>query len=622
MNNTLLVLDHVNANLYASNTAYYRFLEIIKSINDFCPGIYIIIIARQPPLYISSDSYVKLFPLDGSEVTSYVNHHPGVVHELQNADNLFKLIEITSGLPKHIDRIIDSLKVASFEDLLESEKEWPVDMVNVDQIPKSLKRAISNLAESPDKLKLRSFKLLKILTILANGETIGNLKRFDGTEPIYIQNANELEQLSLMEVVTTTKVLPKVTQNLTQQIKILRVPRQIRDYVNTLITDDEKDTIVKNACEMYFGNKWRQGTIKDIYSSSSVFETSKFFNVDNCHLITNSLMANAIRDCNEHEIERAAHLVVNFCNHIHTHGDYKNAVDTLEEIYGWLRSTNFNRIKATNAKLLGEALRMAGNMERSNQILNEALEIKGGNFSKDEKNSIYIELGFTYIKQGKFEKAIECANAIEKTAAKKNAHSLQAKFIRIQALFKDEELVKKLKSLESEAKKADIPTLVNTISLAIAGLEKDSIEKEKRFSTILASKGEYYNKVRAIIAKSVDSLINGSGSISEEDFYFLNLSYSYLYSQRIEGMFKSCHMALWTFCVNEKRSEELLNLFKHSSLIWRISGEIELEKKYFLELKEIVSDQIKNIGRDPINVANINYYTRRKLEFDTQLVTE
>ena len=613
LNNTLLVFDHVNTALYATANSYHRFIDIVKSITDFCPRMFIIIIARQPPKHILNHRHVKLTPLDGSEIRPYLTHLLGTYSELNNTENLLKLLEITSGLPKHIDRIVDSLKVVSFGELLEAEKEAVTDFVGADEIPKSLRQAIFSLDDRNDRVKQRSLVLLKILTVLSNGETFGNLRKLDGTKPVYIENANLLEQLSLVEVITTNKILSKVSDDSTQQIKLLRVPRQIRDYVNTLITEAERDTILKLGCDMYFGSKWRSGVIKDIYSS--VFGTSKFLNVDNCHLITNNLMANAVKNDDAFEIERAANLAINFCDLIFKHGDYKNAVNISEEIYNWLKPTNFNRLKATNAKLYGSALRMGDNEEKSNLILNEALEIDEANFSTSEKNSILINLGYTYVKQKKFDKAIECGRTIEKTAAPKSAANIQAKFIQASSTFTGLELIQKLKTLEGTAKKADIHQLANTISLDISNLENNAFENERRYSRILASKGDDYNKIRAIINKSLSHLNNGQ-TLSNEDLYSLNISYSYLYVQRLEVLFKSCHKALWIYCIREKRIEDLLNLFKHSSLIWRISGETELEKEYFMELKAETNGEIESFRTDSTNAANIDYFVRRELEFN------
>jgi len=618
IDNSLFVLDHVNVSLY-TNSNYNRLLEILKSILDYCPKINMIVVARQSPALLPSDKYIRLAPLDAAQVKSYVENHPNVTQELGNPDNLLKLIEITSGVPMHIDRIIDGLKVAAFEELIEAEREVPIEVISDIQIPKSLRQAISVLSDTTDRSKLRSFKLLKILTVLANGETFSNITRFDSNEPIYLNNATELERLALLEVINSPKGLSTIAGNSSYQIKILRVPRQIRDYVNTLITESEKDDILRFASDMYFGKKWREGYIKQ-FSSSSFFGTKRFLNVDNCHLIINSLMATAIKNNNDAAIERAAMIGVNFGKHVFDVADYKNSIRVTEEIYNWLKSTNHQRLKATVSKILGEGLRMTGSHEKSNLMLNEALSTENGQLSNIEKNAIYIDLGYTYIKQVRYDKAIECARAVEKTAGTKNAHSIQAKYILAQATLKGDELLTRIRSLESDAKRADIPNLCNTLSLHIAELNQDPKEREKRFNKILMANDDNYNRVRAIIKKSLDILSNDEGTLAPEDLLLLNVSYSYLYPQRLESLFTSCHKALWLYCIKEGLLPDLLNLFKHSSLVWRISGENEIEKSYFAKLEAAVADKLDSIG-DSKNDLNLDYYNRRKLEFNAQAVS-
>jgi len=604
----VLIFDHLNVNLYYSDHAYNSFINIITSILDYCPQIYIILIARQSPLSLPTNKYVKLAPLDTPQIKAYIENHPSNVPELEDSENLLKLEQMTSGLPKHIDRIVESLKVATLEELLETERENSRDFIVTDHIPKSLVQAINNLIDTSDKLKKRSFNLLKILTVLANGETFANLYRFNANEPIYIENANELEGLSLLEVITSNRIISKVSGNQQQAIKILRIPRQIRDYVNTLITENEQNEILRLACNLYFGHKWREGNIKDIYGSS-LLQSQKFFNADNCYLIINNLINTAIKNNDDDSIERSAQIAINFCTHVFNAGDYKNAISTAEEVYNILKTTNHNRIKATLAKILGESLRMAGNREKSLRILTEALDTGETELSNSEKNDIYTDLGYSYLMDSNFPKAIECAKAVEKTTTPKDLQYIQAKYILAQATLTDQKLLTRLKSLETEAKKAKSETLANGISLKIAELNSDKEDRKKRFAKILTSKNDDYNKMRALIKKSKDVLKLGDGEISNNDLLLLNYTYSYLYAQRMGILFTNCHIALWLYCKKNNRVDDMLNLYKHSSLVWRISGENTLEKDYFNQMKQVIDDQA--LGD---KMLNLDYFNRRKLE--------
>ncbi len=615
VSDALLVLNHVNSSLYSPSQTYHKFISIIDSIIDFCPEIHVIIICRLSPQLLDAKKYVKLSPLDSSEVKNYIKGYSFDLSELELADNFFKLLEITNGLPKHINRIVEKLRIASFEEILESEKEKEIDTTDVSEVPKSLRQTISNLANATDRIKTRSFKLLKILTILEYGETITNLKKFEPTEPIYIDNANELEQLSVVEVITTTKILSKVSGSSGQQIKIIRTPRHIRDYINTIITDDERKQIINHACDMYFGGKWRNGVYKDIYAHTPVFGESKFFNVDNCHIVINGLISIARKNEKEPELKRAINLAIAFSSYARKHGDYRNTINITEELYTILKNGKFNRLHARNTKLLGEALRMAGNRERSGQMLKEALEISDSGFSNDDINAIHYSLGLMYVSTHDFAQALACVKEIEKTARPNGLASLQAKCISASCTSDKEELLKKLKKYETQATKSGFTKLANNLSLEIVTLETDLTNNEKRLRKIIETGDGDYNKVRAIVKISLNILTSTDDLISTSDLILLSRSYSYLYAQRLDNLFKNCHKALWIYCTREKRIPDLLNLYKHSSLIWRISGDLDLEKEYFIQLAEFETEIMKEFRQNSPNLVNINYYIRRKIEF-------
>lgn len=171
-----------------------------------------------------------------------------------------------------------------------------------------------------------------------------------------------------------------------------------------------------------------------------------------------------------------------------------------------------------------------------------------------------------------------------------------------------------MKTLENEARREGYTTLSNTIAVTYADLSKDLKEREKKLTRILQSQGDDYNKMRAVIEKSMDILNHGNGLISDEDLALLNSTYSYLYVQRITNMFKKCHIVLWDYCVNNSRLEDLVNLYKHSSLVWRLTGKDELEKQYFDKLTTLLESEDTR-WTEKVPPHTLDYYYRRKLEF-------
>ncbi len=574
----LLVFNQLHAMMYRNTASYQKFIKIIKSITDFCPNTHVILIARQTPDEKFENNIVRLTPLDAPQIKTYIENHPNSEEYLTKPENLDKLIALTGGLPNRIDKFMTNLKYTSFQELIETENESFSSLINVETIPKSLQQTLSFFSDTTNKLKLRSFKLLKILTILSYGETHNNLKRFISTEPISLEQIAELESFSLIEISVKNRVISRVDNDTDVfQIKLFRVPQQIRYFISSMITENEQDEILKNACNLYFGPKWREGNIKNIHSST-LKSREKYLNIDNCRLIVKSLLSGAIKNGIDLEIERSALLAVNYCEHILDINDYKNAQTTSEEIYNLLKETSLDRLRAIITKVLGKALRMNGIRERSILILREALDIGESHFSNSDKNSILTNLGYAYIQLKQFDKAIDCAKIIEKTATVGGNLSLTAKYIIAQSTLEGEELLSKLRTLERNANKVDAKILANNISIQIAREFSDQQDRERRFTKVVNDGEDDYNTIRAIIAKSLDIMENGDCGINHEDLQLLNLSYSYLYGQRMASLFDDCHKALWLLCVDKGFYPELLNLFRYSSFVWRIMGKIALKK--------------------------------------------
>ncbi|SFA41319.1 hypothetical protein SAMN04488511_102298 [Pedobacter suwonensis] len=611
-----LVFNQVHVSLYRNLASFRKLERIIKSITAFCHNTYVILIARQAPNISYDKNVVKLTPLDGPQIKTYIVSHPNSEDYLTIPENLDKLTHLSGGLPYKIDRFMNNLKYASFQELLEIER-GKSEGVDIDTIPKALQETLSYFSETTNKLKLRSLKLLKILTILSYGETYHNLKRFISNEPISIDQIAELEGMSLVEVTTKNRVLNHVDDpNDNYHIKLFRVPKQVRDVINSMITENEKDEILKNGCNLYFGNKWREGSIKSI-QSFNLKSPTRFLNIDNCQLIVRSLLFEAINNESELEIERSAILAVNYCEHILKIKDYKNAQTTAEEIYNLLKNTSLYSLTANIAKVLGKALRMSGNRERAVQVLQEAIDTEEHQFSNVEKNSILTDQAYAYLQMNNNDKAIECAKQIEKTSSPASGHGVTAKYIIAQATLSGEELLSKLRTLERAANKAHYNVLANNISINIADTFSDQEDRNRRFTKVLTDSADEYNTIRAVVNKALDTMEKGNGEINHEDLQLLNMSYSYLYSQRMVSLFDNCHKALWLFCIKNKFFPELLNLFRYSSFFWRISDQEHKEKIYFDSILAKYEDDVKSIAASQQNQLSISYLTRRKLELGT-----
>ncbi len=200
---SILILDNITPELSESTFEEGKgnvIEQLISSILDYCPGIYIILVSRQITKQILD--FVELKPLDLPEVRNYMAVHPEANMELQDAESVEQLSRLSGGLPMHLDRIIKSLKIISFSELLDIELETGQEQrIDAEPVPKALVQAVSSLAQSNDRYSRRSYRLLKLLTVLSNGETLATIKRFYPTEPFFPGNVMELSELSLLEIV-------------------------------------------------------------------------------------------------------------------------------------------------------------------------------------------------------------------------------------------------------------------------------------------------------------------------------------------------------------------------------------------------------------------------------------
>ncbi len=67
----------------------------------------------------------------------------------------------------HLDRILRALKVSSLASVLDADLEEGLQSLGTGQeTPKAIVHAVSSLFRSEEKRSLRSFRLLKVLTVL------------------------------------------------------------------------------------------------------------------------------------------------------------------------------------------------------------------------------------------------------------------------------------------------------------------------------------------------------------------------------------------------------------------------------------------------------------------------
>jgi hypothetical protein len=160
--------------------------------------------------------------------------------------------------------------------------------------------------------------------------------------------------------------------------------------------------------------------------------------------------------------------------------------------------------------------------------------------------------------------------------------------------------------LEALCRKSNAEVVANSIALVRAReVPDDDPEKARRIlapivQTSRTSK-DFYNATRAIIELAELSM-ESDERISDADQSQLINAYHFVFSERFSSLFDRCHAALWkSFSDNEDKAN-LMTLFRHSSLFWRLRGNESRETKYLRELKGRIGDMIaqrsSNLSRE------------------------
>jgi len=196
----VLLLDELDMNLIGSENMT-GFVKLISAIRDYCADLKIIVVSRVAPTG-ELMPVVELRPLDAPDVRSYIMSHPESTPDLYQSETIEQIHNSSDGLPMHIDRILKSLKVTSLSSLLEGKPTaGEIQATRPAQVSKALARTVGMLETAEERQSQRSFLLLKVLSILSYGETLEVLKHYMPQQPFFDNNALELSELALLDVI-------------------------------------------------------------------------------------------------------------------------------------------------------------------------------------------------------------------------------------------------------------------------------------------------------------------------------------------------------------------------------------------------------------------------------------
>jgi hypothetical protein len=494
----------------------------------------------------------------------------------------------TDGVPTQIDRTLRDLEVVNPSELVNSDSEYVRIVTSRDNVSPALAKAINELATSDDPGSVRSYELLKVLSLFPQGEQLARVKRFNPTRAFHPPHATALLDQALIEVNNVKRL---DTEESEAPGKTLLVPRIIRDIVKEKVAETEIRQLNRKATELYFGSGWTAGTYKP--PPAYRFDRPHCASADivNAGAILVRLIKDLIVLDDTQQLSRALGLANSYLRALIRGDHYRSAVLLCDDIIPIVPETGFDT-QLTNLKAeYVNCLRMTGNDLKSISITAE-LDLQ--KFSILDQQDLLLDLALAYSSQ----KEDEEAKVIAEQVIRLDEHSsfaLQARAIIIDLSPDDPARLSKLAKLEIRCRKEGATVVANNIALtrsAEAAGDADLVRKilAPVVKTNGGEKQDFYNRMRAALELAELALDNGE-RLNEKDLVYLVNAYHFLFNERLPGFFEECHDALWRSFEAAGDLGNLLTLFRFSSLYWRLRGREKTEQKYWRKLAATVGNQ-------------------------------
>lgn len=576
--NSYLIIDDIPiaTDLESEGRIESEIEDLVKIVLQFCMSLKVIIRSRRMPINLSS-KIVSLNALDEADTRLYVNNHPDREGLYVDEESIGVIYRRTEGVPALIDRDIKDLKVVSLSELSISDFSFSSKYKNKD-VPNSLVKALHEIANSPDPEINNAYALLKVLSIFPRGESLERVKRFNRKTIFYANHAHILMERTLIESIRPINVGEQYDDH---KVKLV-VPRPIRDYVFSLISQNEYKALNEKAIELYFGSSWKVGTIKQ--NSKFKFEDPQFpsGDIENASAIIQRIIDAAILAGDSRVISLGLDILCYYTAKLAAGSHYREVTNVCHNLFEKIDDKDFsvkiNQLKGRYAS----ALRMIDEDYKAKELL---LDLKDVYSDKSKKAAVLIDLAMIHESLGENEEALEIANEVKRLSPK-SSYSLQADSM-ILEMSNDSSRIAKLHNLEQMAAKKKRFTIADNIKIEIARDEADPEKKMQCYTEVMERSGaakNRYNYVRALVMYA-NTKLEHNHRFTHDDRNKLIRAYHFLYNQRMSVLFNNCHKVLWHIFLQDNSIINLFQLFRHSSLVWRLNGQEDKEKAYIEKIE-------------------------------------
>lgn len=473
----------------------------------------------------------------------------GVILRNRFGENRFKTYEVSKiheyseGVMKKLEQIMYFLEDSSTQEVLTQEDIFD-DIFHSDSIPSITLKQIDFLLNDPD--KQLTLRMLKILSILKNGETLSNLRRDKMGNELGPRNTKELIQLEL----ATTVFIDSATT-------IIKINPIVKDYILSKMTTHEKHLIASSYLSVTFieskkGVKLSSANRK-IYDNGYNTEednanTLLKFAFDECKFKLTATTPQEDREIHRRRMNKLLYLsevyVYSLCNS----SRFNEAISSINSLIEYIIELDQDNLYKYYY-YIAYAWRMKSNYDEAKEYLSLCKKLCPTE-DKETQRNIYTEELYILEREDPA-KAISLARS-RKSEFKSDTPAYILSDVIISLSKEKGERINILEKQEKKARRLGYDTAANNILLTLNS-EKNNSEKINSLNTVIRTDSSAYNICRATIYKAEILVRNGDiDKITDSDYQRLINIYNYLFRQKFDTLFNQCHHILWTIAEHKK----------------------------------------------------------------------
>lgn len=526
---------------------------------------------------------IKLNPLTNYETKSLISCK--LSHKIISDEDIQRLHEKSEGLVTKIEIIIKYLSGASVEEVIDSIDIFS-EIMTSDNISNTVLQNIKTFKDDP--ANIETYNLMKILSILKNGESITNIRKSKIGNGITIKNSIQIVDSGLAKSID---IDPTTT--------ILKLNPLVKDFIYANLSENEITEISNEYISIMIRNK--KDSIYISTTNRKIIEMGYSTDGDNIvELLFNK--TKIIKREPDSESRASALNIITYSSRAYIYNlsnasRYKEVIASSSVLNAIIDDANFHH---ENYYYLAKSYRMLGEYDLSKEYLDLAIKhCESDNLSLlSVIRSEQIHLNYRIDK----EKSLNLSKATKKEFKQNTLAYITAEEI-ISLEFDENKKTKSLIKLESKARRLGFNTSANNIIFEL-NKNKSHLEKIKSMDVVLSTDSSEYNKCRAFIYKMESMITSGEiKKITNKNIESLSNIYNYLFYQRIDILFNKCLDVLWEILEYRKEIDVIIYIYARGILVWRLGNDFKNEKKYkekLNSLSESKPDEIFLIKKDDV----------------------